>query len=213
MEKADARYLAIAYQIAKRISQGTLEEGVRLSGRTLLSSEYQVSSETIRKALKVLETYGVVLSKERSGITILSKEAANTYMTRYMAQKADRRLLQETLEALKELSQVETHVQTLTRKLISVTRTGFFPFDFFTLELKSTDLHLGKSLFELDLKKTTNALVIGYEKEGLFYQNPDAALILEPNMTLYLLGDLSVQKKTEEYMHGKQRDPNQTVTD
>ncbi len=202
MEKADARYLAIAYQIAKRISQGQLSEGMKLSGRTLMSSQYQVSSETIRKAIKVLETYGVVVSKERSGVTILSAAAATSYMERYVSQKEDRRLIQETLEALKNLSQAESQAQHLARKLISVTRTGFFPFDFFTLEITSDSSWVGRTLQTIDLKRQAGALVIGYEKAGLFYQNPDAELLVEADMRLYLLGDLDVQKKTEGYMHG-----------
>lgn len=202
MEHADARYLSIAYQIAKRISSGQLAEGSRLSGRTLLSSEYQVSSETIRKALKILETYGVVESKERSGIVIVSRRAADDYMHRYMAQKEDRRLIKETETALKELSRAESKAQHLTRKLISVTRTGFFPFDFFTLDVKDTDSYTGKTLEALQFKTHTGAMVIGYEKAGIFYQNPEADLIIEAHMTLYLLGDLSVQKKTEEYWYG-----------
>ena len=202
MEKADARYLAIAYQIAKRISSGELQEGLRLSGRTLLSSQYQVSSETIRKAIKVLETYGVVESKERSGIMVLSAKAAEAYMHRYITQKEDRRLIKDAEEALKELSHAESKAQHLMRKLISVTRTGFFPFDFFTFDVRDDDAFVGKTLQVLDLKKATGALVIGYEKAGLFYQNPDASLVIEPQMTLYLLGDLTVQKRTEEFLHG-----------
>ena len=203
MEKADARYLSIAYQIAKRIVSGELIEGSRLSGRTLLSSEYQVSSETIRKAIKVLETYGVVESKERSGIVILSQKEAESYMNRYVTQKEDRRLIKDTEEALKDLSHAESKAQHLARKLISVTRTGFFPFDFFTLDVHEANPHVGKTLQELDLKRQTGALVIGYEKAGLFYQNPEATLSIEAAMTLYLLGDLTVQKKTEEYLYGE----------
>ncbi len=203
MEKADARYLSIAYQIAKRIVSGELTEGRRLSGRTLLSSEYQVSSETIRKAIKVLETYGVVESKERSGIVILSQKEAESYMNRYVTQKEDRRLIKDTEEALKDLSHAESKAQHLARKLISVTRTGFFPFDFFTLDVHETNPHVGKTLQELDLKRQTGSLVIGYEKAGLFYQNPEATLAIEAAMTLYLLGDLTVQKKTEEYLYGE----------
>lgn len=206
MEKADARYLAIAYQIAKRIVSGQLLEGRRLSGRTLLSSEYQVSSETIRKAIKVLETYGVVESIERSGIVIVSQKAAETYMSRYVSQKEDRRLIKDTEDALKELSLAESKAQHLTRKLISVTRTGFFPFDFFTFDIQAHHPHVGQTLQEMDLKRHTGALVIGYEKSGLFYQNPEATLLIEADMTLYLLGDLTVQKKTEEYLHGKKSD-------
>ena len=43
-----AIYERIAVDLAKRIANGELAEGVKLSGRTILSGEYGVSPETIR---------------------------------------------------------------------------------------------------------------------------------------------------------------------
>ena len=48
------QYMRIARSIAQRIADGELMEGEKLSGRSKLSSEYNVSPETIRKAVQVL---------------------------------------------------------------------------------------------------------------------------------------------------------------
>ncbi|MDY0372402.1 MAG: GntR family transcriptional regulator, partial [Sphaerochaetaceae bacterium] len=48
-------YARIALDIANRIENGELLEGKRLSGRSLMSSEYGVSPETIRRAFSLLE--------------------------------------------------------------------------------------------------------------------------------------------------------------
>ena len=45
------QYMRIARSIAQRIADGELQEGEKLSGRSKLSSEYNVSPETIRKAV------------------------------------------------------------------------------------------------------------------------------------------------------------------
>lgn len=201
MEQKEARYLSIAYQLAKRIANGEIEIGTKLSGRTLLSSEYQVSSETVRKAMNTLKTFGVVSVQKRSGITVLSKLAAENYIERYIAQSQDRKLIQEASEAMKELATLESKIQHLMRRFISATRTGFFPFDFFAITLDETMSHIGVTLGDLKLRETTKALVIGYEKDGIFYQNPDPSLVLEIGLVLYMLGDHVTQEKVDVYFH------------
>ena len=70
------QYMRIARSIAKRIADGELMEGEKLSGRSKLSSEYNVSPETIRKAVQVLQDRAVVIVREQSGVYVLSAEQA-----------------------------------------------------------------------------------------------------------------------------------------
>ncbi len=60
-----SRYEEIAYLIAKRIVSGNIKENDKLKGRSLISSEYNVSSETVRKAMQLLSNYNVVTVKEK----------------------------------------------------------------------------------------------------------------------------------------------------
>ena len=48
------QYMQIALSIAGRIAGGDVPEGAKISGRSKLSSEYNVSPETIRKAVRLL---------------------------------------------------------------------------------------------------------------------------------------------------------------
>lgn len=48
------QYIQIALSIARRIAGGDVPEGAKISGRSKLSSEYNVSPETIRKAVRLL---------------------------------------------------------------------------------------------------------------------------------------------------------------
>ena len=70
------QYMRIARSIAQRIADGELMEGEKLSGRSKLSSEYNVSPETIRKAVQVLQDRAVVIVREQSGVYVLSAEQA-----------------------------------------------------------------------------------------------------------------------------------------
>lgn len=206
-KKIDARYQSIAYQLAKRISGGELDEGLKLSGRTLLASEYQVSSETIRKAMAILQRYGVVDIHERSGIVVRSKAAAEHYIEVYVNQKEDRKLLSDTVAIKHDLGLIEGRLQEVLDRLIGATKTGFFPFDFFAFTLEEGDHHLDQDLRTTDLKNQTQALMIGYEYEGVFVQNPEASVILKPGMTLYLLGGPLEKDNVERFFKGETYEP------
>ena len=55
-------YHKIALDIANKIHLGEIKEGSLLKGRSSLAATYNVSPETIRRAMKILEDLGVVSS-------------------------------------------------------------------------------------------------------------------------------------------------------
>ena len=55
------RYEKIALDIANAIYKGQYEEGEKIYGRSTLAGTYNVSPETIRRAIKILEDVGVVI--------------------------------------------------------------------------------------------------------------------------------------------------------
>ena len=69
------QYMQIALSIAGRIAGGDVPEGAKISGRSKLSSEYNVSPETIRKAVRLLSDMRVVDVREKSGVYVLNAGA------------------------------------------------------------------------------------------------------------------------------------------
>ena len=78
-----SQYLQIALDLATRIAQGELTEGSRIYGRSVLASEYGVSPETIRKALRLLADMKVVDVKPQSGAVVLSADSARRYIENF----------------------------------------------------------------------------------------------------------------------------------
>ena len=72
------QYTRIAISLAERIASGQLKEGDKLSGRSKLSPEYNVSPETIRRTLRLLADMKVVEVKEQSGVYVLSAAISTT---------------------------------------------------------------------------------------------------------------------------------------
>ena len=94
-----SQYLQIALDLATRIAQGELTEGSRIYGRSVLASEYGVSPETIRKALRLLADMKVVDVKPQSGAVVLSADSARRYIENF-SEDADIHSLRLQLKAL-----------------------------------------------------------------------------------------------------------------
>lgn len=75
-----SQYVQIALDLAKRIVKGELPEGCRIYGRSVMSSEYNVSPETIRRALRLLSDMKVVEVKPQSGAKVLSVDSARRFL-------------------------------------------------------------------------------------------------------------------------------------
>lgn len=95
-----SQYLQIALDLATRIARGELPEGSRIYGRSVMASEYNVSPETIRRALRLLADMKVVEVKEQSGVYVLSADNARRYL-RNFEEKTDMRSKQQ--QQLKQL--------------------------------------------------------------------------------------------------------------
>ena len=78
-----AQYLQIALDLAGRIAKGELAEGSRIYGRSVMASEYSVSPETIRRALRLLADMKVVEVRPQSGAVGLSADSARRYIANF----------------------------------------------------------------------------------------------------------------------------------
>ena len=107
------QYMRIALDIANRIASGEIAERQRISGRSLLSSQYHVSPETVRKALSLLRDMDVVQVKEKSGVIILSADAARSFLSSFKGQREQ----QELRTQLRELTEQN---QAISRRIAEV---------------------------------------------------------------------------------------------
>lgn len=98
-DKKPPAYLQVARDIAGRIASGEILEGDRFSGRSLMSSKYNVSPETIRRALGLLAEMDVLSMRQNVGAVVKSRERAARYVDQY-GEAVGMRLLREELTRL-----------------------------------------------------------------------------------------------------------------
>ena len=76
-----AVYKQIAVDIAAKVVSGKYQPGQKIRGRSALASQYNVSPETVRRAVFLLSQVGVLEVRQGSGITILSVENAEEFLS------------------------------------------------------------------------------------------------------------------------------------
>lgn len=111
-------YLRIAMDLASRIAAGEFEEGSKISGRSVLASEYNVSPETVRKAVRLLADMKVVEVQEKKGVLILSRDSAQRYLSSVSYLKERQELRQQLRELVEQYRDLGKRVYGVAEQLI-----------------------------------------------------------------------------------------------
>lgn len=188
--EAGAVYERIALDIAKRIARGELAEGIKLSGRTLMSGEYGVSPETIRRSFALLEEMDVVHVMHNSGVRVHSCEKAKAFVEKYGKHDASKTLLHRMREILAEHEALDKELYSIAKQLFSL-NTRFHeanPFPIHEYLVGEESKAIGKSLSELDFWHHSGATVIAIRREGVIILSPGPEILLQAYDTLMMVG-------------------------
>lgn len=112
------QYLRIALDIASNISTGELEEHQKITGRSLLSSRYNVSPETVRKALRLLADMKVVEVREKSGVIIVSADNARRFLDSFRNRHEQRELHDKLQELVLQHNSIARQMSDICSKLL-----------------------------------------------------------------------------------------------
>ena len=113
-------YAQIALDICARIARGDLKENTKFSGRSMMSSEYGVSPETIRRALNLLQDENIVEVQHNSGVVIKSKEKALIYLQQYSFTNDIHNLKLQLKEMMKERELLDQKIVQLVEHIIDL---------------------------------------------------------------------------------------------
>jgi K+/H+ antiporter YhaU regulatory subunit KhtT len=186
-------YLQIALDIASRIAKGEFKENTKIYGRSVMSSEYGVSPETIRRSVKLLADVDVVAIKHNSGVIIASRENAQKYLERFN-QQTDIRLLQKKLKALlDENDHIHSQIEEISNCMIMMNEkfSRTHPFQSHEVEVPGHSWLIGKSLGELKFWQATGATVIAIRHEDQIILSPGPYAVLRSLDIIIFVGDLA----------------------
>lgn len=196
------RYLKIAVDIATRIVSGNLVEGEKLKGRSVLSTEYNVSSETIRRSMSLLSDKHVVQTKAGSGITVLSREKAVEFVNNFKSDEILHKMNDNLSQLLKKRLQLDEEISNATKQIADMYK--YMRSDLINpleIILPESSHVIGKSIGELQIWHNTGATIIGIIQDKQIIISPGPYFEFAPNDKVLIVGDEHVIERFNAYIN------------
>lgn len=200
------QYLRIAISLAERIARGDLEAGKRFSGRSLLASEYGVSPETIRRALKLLSDMKIVDIKDKSGVFILSADNAKRYLKNFEGwseQREQRKKLKELLLTSEQINrQIADAYEGIAKSLDAVTAADR-KLPTYEARVRADSPQIGKSIGSLQFWQSTGATIIAIRRGHNLIVSPGPYAELYGGDEIVFVGEASAVQSVERFLCGE----------
>lgn len=203
--KKNAQYQTIARDIAIRIINKEWSENQMISGRSLLSSEYNVSPETIRRALALLSDMKVVSVKKNSGVFILSADNAKRYLSDFDDIKDQKDMQNELKELIDKNNEINKRMHELLTMLIKTQNTISYAksrFPDYEVKVTANSKIIGKNIGSIKFWQKTQATIIAIKRGQSVIISPGPDAELYENDTVIFVGSGSAFEKADLYING-----------
>jgi K+/H+ antiporter YhaU regulatory subunit KhtT len=198
-------YAQIALDIAARIAREDLKENTRISGRSLMSSEYGVSPETIRRSLGLLEETGIVEVRHNSGAVIKSKTQALAYLERYSGKNDVHQLKHELKQLMSERAKLDDDIVELVSQIADLNQKYSFsdPLMKFEIPIPPGSQIIGKTIAESEFWQNTQATIIALSRDGKTMLSPGPTAVFKLRDVVIVVGDIQLADKVKEFVRKK----------
>lgn len=159
-------YHQIAIDIANRIVKDEFSLGTKIYGRSKLAGEYNVSPETIRRSMKLLEDMDIVEVYPGSGIVVKSVDEAHTFIEKFKLMDSVSSIRTNITNLMKQRRKLEDDIDRSINKLINYSErfkntSLFSPME---IEILENSKILGKTIIETNFWQNTGATIIGIRR-------------------------------------------------
>lgn len=192
-------YTKIALDMAKRIEQNEFYEGQKLHGRSTLASYYCVSPETIRKAMVLLANMGIVEIKKNSGIFVVSRDMAKTYIETMGSLKTVKEIKAQILSLLEERRKIDTEITDAMGQLLDYVHimSSSSPIHPVEITIPAGSLCEGKRIKEIPFWENTGGTIVGVRRNADFVLSPGPDFALMRDDVILAVG---VDERAKEYI-------------
>ena len=186
-----SQYLQIALDIARRIAKGELPEGQRVYGRSVMASEYNVSPETIRRALRLLSDMKVEEAKPQSGEGVLAADSARRYIENFEESADVRALRQQLKDLLAEYADLSRRLSDTVTALVK-SRDTFAasgePLPNYEVPVPKDSPLIGRSIGELKFWQSTGGTIVAIRRGQTVILSPGPYAQLYGGDVIVLVG-------------------------
>lgn len=195
-------YERIAIDLANRIYDGKFKVGEKIRGRSTLASEYNVSPETVRKAIKILEDVDIVHSTKGSGVVISSRENAYKYINRFSGLTTMKELEMQMRSVIQERERLDKELNKTVEKMLDYSRKlrHTNPLTPIEVEVPESSIHIGKNISELKFWQNTGGTIVGLKRKGELTLSPGPYATIQPEDVLLIIGDEKAYERVTHFI-------------
>ncbi|SKA81435.1 transcriptional regulator, GntR family [Caloramator quimbayensis] len=196
-------YRYIALDIANKIVRGELKINEKISGRSTLAGMYNVSPETIRRAIAILEGMDVVSSIQGSGIEILSISAAEKFIEAYKNNEYLNTIKENIFDIVEKKKELDLILQNNLQKLIDYIERfkNISPFTLIEISIKESSWVIGKNLDEVKFWKNTGATIVAYRQGENIFVSPGPDYRFKAGDIIVVIGSSDVYEKVCNFIY------------
>ena len=199
------KYQKIAADIASRIVEKKYLVGEKIYARSSLASQYNVSSETARRAIAVLQDLEIVEATKGSGVMIKSYEKAAQFVHQFLEVQSVYQVQLEMLESIKRQKSELEVLQETTERLVS--RTERFksvnPFVPFQVEIGEETPYITQTIGSINFWQNTMATIVGIRRGVELIISPGPYATLEQNDVIYFIGNDECIERVQKFLYPK----------
>lgn len=196
-------YQQIAIDIANRIYSGEFDEGTKIFGRSTLAGEYNVSPETIRRAMILLQDTNIVDVSHGSGIEVRSRSAAFEFIEKFKDINSINSLKNSILDIIEEKRKLENQLKIYVDKLVNYSERfkKSNPFAILEIEILGSSKLLGKNIAEVNFWQNTGATIIGIKRDNRIILSPGPYAEFQENDVFIMVGEEGSLERIKKFIN------------
>jgi len=198
------RYEQIAVDLAAKVAHKEYKEGTKLYGRSTLAGQYNVSPETVRRAVALLQSMGIVEVVAGKGIIVINQDAAKQYLESFNQLKGLVQAQHEFAKLLEKRRELDLAIDNQIKKIMtfSTRLTNILP-KVEEIEIRDGSHLIDKSLMETNFRANTDATVLAVERSGEEYLSPDSDMSIQEGDILVYIGPKGCKEKVNRFVNNQ----------
>ena len=196
-------YQQIAIDLANRISSGEFKVGDRLFGRSSLAGHYNVSPETVRRSVILLQDMNIVEAHQGRGIIITSRENAYKFTEKFKNIDTINTIKTSIIDLIDSKNKLDEELTSNFRKLLDFSERfiNINPFSPYEIEITRECNYIGKTIGDLNIWQHTGATIIGIKRDNKIILSPGPyATLLKKDVFIYI-GEESSYNRIYDYLY------------
>lgn len=196
-------YQQIAIDLANRIAHNEFRIGEKIHGRSTLAGEYNVSPETIRRSVILLQDMNIVEVAQGSGILVKSIDEAFKFIERFRNKDSMTSIKKDIENTLDEKKKLDEKLISFLDKLIDYSERfkKSNPFAPIELEVPIKSKLVGKTIAEVNFWQNTGATIIGIRRSSSLILSPGPYATFNEGDIYIMIGEESSYERVKVFLN------------